>query len=585
MQGVKVLYQEDAKMSYFLKRSNPSKKGLYLQIYENKYIPGKGNRNRSVQAIGYVCELIEQGISDPEKYAQGIVDKLNEKAGIKKRPEIGDSSASKNIGYSLLKYMIDFLEVDETLRIMSQNAKFRFKLSDFLRSMIYAQVVNPGSKHNAFENVLPNIYGAKTFSYDQILDTTNYIGQDYAKFVELFNHQINLKFGRNTENVLFDCTNYYFEIDLPSEDRQKGPSKDNKKEPIIGQALMLDSDQIPIGMKMYPGNQSEKPLIRETIEDMKSRYDISGRVIQVADKGLNCARNIYAAVKEADDGYIFSKAIRGSALPTTEKEWILLENEHNIWHEVSTKNGKYFYKEDVDYYDYHCFVNEDDDRETNFTVFEKRIVTYNPSLAQKQRSEILKEVEKAKRNLSLKNVCREEYGDCSKYVAFDSTTKDGKKVKIKGRIDEKKVEEDLKYCGYNMLVTSETKKSAEEIYKAYHSLWRIEESFRIMKTYLEARPVYLSKKESIYGHFLICYLALTTIRLLELKVFHDEIPASKLIEFIRNFSITEGMDGNFINGATKSETHSAIKEALGLTKIGYLYLTKKDVENILNYEI
>lgn len=105
--------------------------------------------------------------------------------------------------------------------------------------------------------------------------------------------------------MFFRLYELLFEIDLPYEDKQKGPSKENRHDPIIGQALLLDADLVPVAMQMYPGNESEKPYIRKVIEEMKSRYKVSGKTVQVADKGLNCARNIYAAVKEANDGYIF----------------------------------------------------------------------------------------------------------------------------------------------------------------------------------------------------------------------------------------------------------------------------------------
>ena len=100
---------------------------------------------------------------------------------------------------------------------------------------------------------------------------------------------------------------------LRKENKKKGPSKKNKHEPIIGQALLLDANLVPVAMQMYSGNESEKPYIRKIIEEVKTQN------IQVADKGLNCARNIYAAVKEADDGYILSKSIRGTCLSAKEK--------------------------------------------------------------------------------------------------------------------------------------------------------------------------------------------------------------------------------------------------------------------------
>ena len=572
-------------MRYFVKKSKPSKKGLYLQIYKTNYVPGKGNQNKSYKVIGYASDLIASGIPDPVAYAQNLVDELNSNLPNRKEMKIGDISSSKNLGYFLIKSMIDYLDFDYILKLMSSNMKFHFNLSDFVRSMIYAQIVNPGSKHKAFEKVMPNIYGAESFSYDQILDTINYIGNDYQKFVELLNISIQKKWKRNTSNAYFDCTNYYFEIDLPKEDRQFGPSKEERHLPIIGQALLLDEDQIPIGMSLYPGNESEKPKIRESIENLKQRFDIDSRIVQVADKGLNCARNIYAASKEANDGYIFSKSVHGKNLSKQEKQWVLLENENNIWNEVKDSNGKliYKYKECIDTFKYK-FTNEEG-KCVEFDVKEKRVVSYNPSLARKQKAQIQKQIDKAISISSLKQASKEEYGDSIKYVNFTSIDKEGEVVKSVPSLNQEKIDEDLSFAGYNLLVTSEINKSAQDIYNTYHGLWRIEESFRVMKTYLEARPVYLQNKESIYGHFTICYMALTILRLIELKVFNDELPIGQIIEFIRNYNITETLEGSFINNATKSNTLSIIQKRYGLSKLDNIQLRKKDVENILASEL
>ena len=572
-------------MRYFVKKSTPSKKGLYLQIYKTNYVPGKGNQNKSYKAIGYVSDLIASGIPDPVAYAQNLVDELNSDLPNRKEMKIGDISSSKNLGYFLIKSMIDYLDFDYILKLMSSNMKFHFNLSDFVRSMIYAQIVNPGSKHKAFEKVMPNIYGTESFSYDQILDTINYIGNDYQKFVELLNISIQKKWKRNTSNAYFDCTNYYFEIDLPKEDRQFGPSKEERHLPIIGQALLLDEDQIPIGMSLYPGNESEKPKIRESIENLKQRFDIDSRIVQVADKGLNCARNIYAASKEANDGYIFSKSVHGKNLSKQEKQWVLLENENNIWYEVKDSNGKlsYKYKECIDTFKYK-FTNEEG-KCVEFNVKEKRVVSYNPSLARKQKAQIQKQIDKAIAISSFKQASKEEYGDSIKYVNFTSIDKEGEVVKSVPSLNQEKIDEDLSFAGYNLLVTSEINKSAQDIYNTYHGLWRIEESFRVMKTYLEARPVYLQNKESIYGHFTICYMALTILRLIELKVFNDELPIGQIIEFIRNYNITETLEGSFINNATKSNTLSIIQKRYGLSKLDNIQLRKKDVENILTSEL
>ena len=309
------------------------------------------------------------------------------------------------------------------------------------------------------------------------------------------------------------------------------------------------------------------------------------RIVQVADKGLNCARNIYAASKEANDGYIFSKSVHGKNLSKQEKQWVLLENENNIWNEVKDSNGKliYKYKECIDTFKYK-FTNEEG-KCVEFNVKEKRVVSYNPSLARKQKAQIQKQIDKAISISSLKQASKEEYGDSIKYVNFTSIDKEGEVVKSIPSLNQEKIDEDLSFAGYNLLVTSEINKSAQDIYNTYHGLWRIEESFRVMKTYLEARPVYLQNKESIYGHFTICYMALTILRLIELKVFNDELPIGQIIEFIRNYNITETLEGSFINNATKSNTLSIIQKRYGLSKLDNIQLRKKDVENILTSEL
>jgi len=576
-------------MSFFVKKSVPSKKGVYLQIYESFYVPGKGKRNRSYKALGYVSDLKAKGIADPIAWAQGQIDELNEAQGARKDAQIGDSSTSKNAGYFLAKAVFDALGkgMDRDLNIVARLHKSQYDFATFLKTLTYAQIVEPGSKLKAFRDVIPNLYGAESYTYDQILDGVNFIGKDFHKYVEVLNHFIAKKWERRLGVGYFDCTNYYFEIDGEDEWRRKGPSKEGRHDPIIGQSLLLDADMVPLDMELYPGNESEKPYLRQRIEDMKSRNGVTGRVIQVADKGLNCARNVYAAVKEADDGYIFSKSVHGKNLSEAEKKWVLLADEEaNKWHDVRDERGKlrYRYKECVDDFAYKCRIDPGDERETEFSVREKRIVTYNPSLAAKQRREIARMVERLQSKVTYKEVVREELGESVKYVKLKAATVEGEKVRIAASLDRERIDEDLSYAGYNLLVTSEVDADAKEIYRAYHNLWRIEHSFRVMKTCLEARPVYVSDPNTIFGHFLVVYYALTVMRLLELKAFGDKLPIEQLFDFIRGYNVTETREGGFVNNATDTPTYRAIKEKLGLSKLGNVYLSKKDLDNLFKTE-
>lgn len=573
-------------MRYFLKKSEPSKKGLYLQIYKSAYIPGKGGRNSSHKAIGYVSDLKKNGIKDPMAYAMRMVDELN--AGLPKETEkkVGDVSLKKNLGHFLAKSMWDHLGAGPDYNAISSSRAAHYEMSDFLQSMIYSQIVSPGSKRMAFERVMPSLLGEKAFSYDQILDGVNFIGQDYQKFIEVMNKHILCRFGRKSGKAYFDCTNYYFEIDLPKEGRQPGPSKEERHLPIIGQALLLDEEQIPLGMSLCPGNESEKPRLRESIEALRRRFGCEGKIVQIADKGPNCARNIYAACVEASDGYIFSKSFRGRGLSPAEKAWIRLEDGgENRWTDVIGEKGavSYRYKECVDDSEY-SFVG-DGGEAVRFSVKEKRVVSYSPALARKQRAQIAKMADKARAMSSAKQRAKGEYGEAAKYVDFVESDENGVVLKPEPIVNEAKIEEDMAFAGYNLLVTSETGKTAKEIYEAYRGLWRIEESFRAMKTYLEARPVFLQTLESIYGHFTVCYLALTLLRLIELKVFKDEVPLGRIVDFIRELSVTVAADGTYVSNVMRSQTLKTVQKRYSLSKLDNAYLTKKDVSNILGAEL
>lgn len=576
-------------MAYYLRKEN-KKKGTYLQMYESHWDKEKKQpRSKSVMAFGYVHELISDEIPDPIAYYTDFVAKKNKERAAAfaedTRPRAFASPVEYNLGHFLLHALLEELNIKEVIDILAAQMRFQFHIYDMVAQLIFSRIIYPCSKSKTVSSVFPHLYNSSPISEDQVYDGLSFIGGSYKKYIELFNHCYEQHYQRDFSNVFFDCTNYYFEIDLPYEDKQKGPSKENRHDPIIGQALLLDADLVPVAMQMYPGNESEKPYIRKVIEEMKSRYNVSGKTVQVADKGLNCARNIYAAVKEANDGYIFSKSIHGRNLSEKEKKWLLLENEQNIWKDYRDKAGNLLYrlKSCVDSFSYQF---KEIDPETGrdvvktFSVKEKRIVSYNPALAKKQKAEIQKMADKAANYAAYKAMTREDLGDSAKYVKITNKDKNGKKITPVIGIDKEKVNEDLKYAGYNLMVTSELDMEPLQIYQTYHSLWKIEESFRITKSYLDARPVYVHKKETIYGHFLICYLSLFLLRVLEIKVFKNQINSYDLIDFIRDFRVVNKGDGSYINISRNQTVNEKVKKATGLTNLDALFLTEKEINNL-----
>ena len=114
-------------------------------------------------------------------------------------------------------------------------------------------------------------------------------------------------------------------------------------------------------------------------------------------------------------------------------------------------------------------------------------------------------------------------------------------------MNEELIQKSLELAGYNMLVTSEISMKDKDVYNAYHNLWRIEESFRIMKSQLDTRPVYLQKQDTIVGHFLICYLAVLLTRLLQFKILKNGYSSEELFEFVRDFRVAKISDRKYIN--------------------------------------
>ena len=191
--------------------------------------------------------------------------------------------------------------------------------------------------------------------------------------------------------------------------------------------------------------------------------------------------------------------------------------------------------------------------------------------------------DKAANYATYKAMTREDLGDSAKYLKITNKDKNGKKITPVIGIDKEKVNEDLKYAGYNLMVTSELDMEPLQIYQTYHSLWKIEESFRITKSYLDARPIYVHKKETIYGHFLICYLSLFLLRILEIKCFKNEINSYDLVNFMRDFRVVNKGDGTYINISQNQRVNENIKKLIGLTNLDALYLTEKEIENIFEF--
>ena len=572
-------------MRYFLKKTN-LKKGEYLQIYISEYRRGIGSRNRCFESIGYVPELRDKGIKDPVAHYQAQVKKMNDelegKEAAGRARKIGKQAPKRYAGYFVLKGVASGLPFfEKAVRKLSGERQFQYDAYGLMMALVYARATFPASKRKTHEEVIPLLFERMDeASYSQVLSCCEYIGSEYGKIVSFLSRSVKETFGINTSETYFDCTNFYFEIDKEDELRRKGPSKESRNDPIVGMGLLLDRNQIPIGMRLYPGNESEQPKIREVISGLKKENSITGRTIQVADKGLNCARNIHDALIR-NDGYLFSRSLKKMA--DRDIEWFrgldisTWEAVHGYDEEGKrTEEYRYFsFTEDFDYE-----YRDDSGQAVRFRAREKRIITYNPRLRMKRILEINRMAEKAGR-LCLCQAKKDEFGECGRFVSF--VTDSGRKARAV--LDRDAIEKERMLAGFNMLVTSETHLSDRAVCGTYHNLWRIEQTFRMMKSFLDARPVYVSTPNRIKGHFLICYIGVVLERLLEFHVLDSAFCHEQIMGFIHDFSLVRMDSKDYINLLTSDDEVGQFLERNLCPEVTNYILTPADITKLLKLKL
>ena len=531
-------------MAYYLRITNKNK-GKYLQIYETFRVKEtKTVKAKCCESLGYEGDLKTEEINNPIEHYKKYVEQLNAEKELKKliskTEKITDENKTVNIGTSLVKGIFKTLRLEEIFKAFGIIFNRRFSHYEIFRDLVCARIFEPKSKLYTYNEILPIVNPHFDYSLDDVYSFLEDFGSRYESIIELINASLSKKYERNTSISFFDCTNFYFEIDKSDELRAKGPSKENRKEPIIGMGLLLDRNCMPITMQMYPGNQSEIPMLKKCIDSARKQKIIVNRTIRVADKGLNCGNNIFEALMNKD-GYIFSKSV--IKLSEKEKVWVDLENGYIETYE----NGILVFKikSCIDEFTYE---HTDENKKKNpFKSKEKRVVYWSKKLYDKKMLELDKLEVKVK-NLSLSKAKKEKYNAYASYIDFVGLDKNGEitdKTIIK--INQEKLNRDRKYAGFNMIVTSEINASDNDIYDIYHHLWRIEETFRILKTNLDARPVYVQKESTIFGHFLVCYTSILMVRILQFLVYKNEIKSNELIEFMKTFNVYKIDDDLYIN--------------------------------------
>ncbi len=602
---------------YLNKQKKPNG-DIYLSIREKYHVPKVGSRERTVESLGYVSELKKKH-DDPIAFYSNYAKELTEKKKAEKKKVLRiDTSETlavgtndvRNVGYGMIKLLYKELELDKFWNWKTRGRKMDYSTDQIFRLLVFSRIMNPGSKRYT---LLQKDFFFEPFqncSLDDVYHALDVIAENQEDLQHwIFDHSEKLC-KRDLSVTFFDCTNYYFDIGHPDVDllnddgkpvdengdpvpakyRKRGPEKNHRPDPIVEMGLLLDHNGLPLAYDLFPGNESEKVHMRPILNRVKQEFS-SCRTIIVADRGLNTSDNIYwingdnRGDDNQRDGYVYGQSVRGADAEF--KEWVLKQD--YLKEEIPDEDGErilFVHKSRIYPKKIQVNVPKKGSKKTSkktVTIDQKQMVYFSEKYAKKQKKERDAMVARAKDLIRYpKKYDRISSKGSSSYVlniAFDKTTGeivDGKELKL----DEEKIKEEEKYDGYYSIVTSELDLDDTEIRRIYRGLARIEDSFKVTKSFLEARPIYVWLSEHIDAHFATCFLALVLIRLLEMKL-EDQFSVGKILHSLKNYNCTK-LDANMWQFTYYDEIIEACAKAFGL-ELNQKYRSQQEIQRILHY--
>ena len=507
----------------FLKKT-PNKSGrINLAIVDGYYDKAtKKTKHKVIESLGYLDEL-EKQYDDPIDYFTKRAKKLTEEKKARQAPInftfydsdrlcVGDN-LRKNFGYAALSKIYHELELDKFLNNRQRHTKESYDANTILKMLVYSRILAPASKKSSFDH--REMFFEKTnYSLDDVYRCLSFLNKHKETIQVWMNDKIKEYYGRDTSLIYYDVTNYYFETDEQNDFLRKGVSKEHRPNPIVQMGLFMDNNAIPITYELFAGNTNDCLTYRPNFGRIKKQFNL-GRVISVADKGMTTGDNIWYTINTpAHDGYVFSMSIRGAE--KSMKKYVL-DDDGYVWLGKEYKRKSRKYPRTIQ-------VTSTSGKKIKKKVDEKQVVFWSEKYAKRAKAEREAALAKA-RDLAANpgSYTRATSYGAAKYVKKVDYDKDTGEILTASSIldiDEDLIREEEALDGYYMLLTSEMDTPDDKIIDMYRGLWRIEESFKITKSELEARPVYVWTREHIEAHFLTCFIALTISRILEMKLEH-----------------------------------------------------------------
>ena len=511
-------------------------------------ITKNGKRTTFVyENIGNYDKLIERaGDEDPLTWLDNYVKELNKKHKENNLPVIiekyqnrlisKDTQRLFNGGYLFLQQIYYDLKLDKICKDISDKYQFKFDLDNILSRLIYGRVLYPSSKIATYE-FSKTLLEQPNFDSHQIYRALEIIAKE-DNFIQAQLYKNSAKLSpRNNKILYYDCTNFFFEIDEAEDDKQYGHSKEDRPNPIVQMGLFMDGDGIPLAFNITPGNQNEQITLKPLEEQIIKDFNLS-KIVVCTDAGLASKSNRLFN-NTNDKCFITTQSIK--KLKKEFKEWALdktnwklsgYENKVIDISKLETDEALSKKFKDVTFYKERWIKDGN--------LEQRLIVTYSVKYRDYIRHIREGQIERAKKLIESnpKKLGKVRQNDPKRFIDTITTTKDGEVADENHYfISEDKINEEKLYDGYYAVCTN-LKDDALDIIKVNHRRWEIEESFRIMKSEFEARPVYLKRQDRIKAHFMVCFIALIIYRYLEKKL-DNKYTVCEIIDTLKNMNFLQ----------------------------------------------
>ena len=446
----------------------------------------------------------------------------------------GDDSCDgkpKRLAACVLDPVFSALGLDQLFASVKHASKIRYDLQGMVRLLVYGRILEPASKCATVEqNGKYHEPLVSSPNPDNVYDALTVIDENAERIFRRMNTCIKRGIGRNPSLVFYDVTNFYFEIADADEDildesgnvvekglRKFGVSKENRKQPIVQIGLFMDDNGIPVSFEMFPGNTLDHHTLRPAMERTVDGFGL-GRFVLVADRGMYSAPNM-CHVTDAGNGYIVSKSLRKSTAAT--RRWAVSPEGYTVVSDKFRRKSRIVQREVT-------IVKEGKNgkktRERR-KFKEKEVVYWSEAFYRRELFEhrkFLDFVERLRANPAGFRVSAAQSKNLKKFLKDEYLNKKTNEVvdgrKLVAMIDDDKLNAFNELMGYYMIATSELDTPDQEIIDKYHGLTQIEDQFREMKGTLEARPVFVNTPGHIHAHLLVCFIALTMMRLMQRRI-------------------------------------------------------------------